>query len=83
MLNTQARTGYYIPFYQRQYSWDTENVEKLMDDLYDGVRKICESVDYLRFIGPIILLPEANPEIGTQYDKQGLVTKVHNVIDGQ
>ena len=75
--------AYYIPFYQRQYSWDRENIEKMMDDLYDGVRKICIKDDYLRFIGSIILWEEKNPEVGAHNDTNGLITKIFNVIDGQ
>jgi uncharacterized protein with ParB-like and HNH nuclease domain len=25
--------GYYIPLYQREYSWDKENIEQLLDDI--------------------------------------------------
>lgn len=78
-----AGAAYYIPFYQRQYSWDAENVEKMMDDLYDGVRKVYQHNDYLRFIGTIILLGETNPTVNVHYDTSGLITKVFNVIDGQ
>lgn len=81
-FNTSG-SAYYIPFYQRQYSWDRENVEKMMDDLYDGVRKVCKQGDYLRFIGTIILWPEPTPQVNLHYDKDGLITKIYNVIDGQ
>ena len=75
--------AYYIPFYQRQYSWDVENVDKMMDDVYDGVRKLCAQGDYLRFLGPVILFPEPNPTVGMHIDTAGLLTKLFNVIDGQ
>ncbi len=75
--------AYYIPFYQRQYSWDTDNVTKLMDDIYDGVRTICHRENYLRFIGAVILFEERNPEVGKHYDYTGLISNIFNVIDGQ
>ncbi|ATX81725.1 Protein of unknown function DUF262 [Mariprofundus ferrinatatus] len=75
--------AYYIPFYQRQYSWDSDNVEKLMDDFYDGVKKICSQKRYLRFIGTIITLEEPNPLVHVHYDSNGLITKINNIIDGQ
>lgn len=75
--------AYYIPFYQRQYSWNTDNVTKLMDDIYDGVRTICKKEDYLRFIGAVILFAEANPIVNKHYDYSGLISNIFNVIDGQ
>jgi hypothetical protein len=75
--------GFYIPFYQRQYSWDTENVKKLMDDIYDGVRTVCDKPDYLRFIGAVILFQEMNPHLNVHHDYPGLLANIHNVIDGQ
>ena len=74
---------YYIPSYQRQYSWDTDNVTKLMDDLYDGVRRIVNTPDYLRFIGAVILLEVGDPITHIHYDYQGLLSNIFNVIDGQ
>ena len=32
----QPGIGYYIPLYQREYSWDEENIEQLMDDICSG-----------------------------------------------
>ncbi|MDD5755547.1 MAG: DUF262 domain-containing protein, partial [Methylococcales bacterium] len=75
--------AYYIPYYQRQYSWDVENVEKMLDDLSDGVRKICTEDDYVRFIGSIILWEEKQPKMNVHFDSNGLITKIYNVIDGQ
>lgn len=75
--------AYYIPFYQRQYSWDTENVKKLMDDTYDGVKQIGKKPSYLRFIGAVILFQEQSPVVGKHYDYKDLLDVVFNVIDGQ
>lgn len=78
-----AGVAYYIPYYQRQYSWDTENVDKMLDDLSDGVRKICNQNDYVRFLGSVILWEEKEPKENLHYDSKGLITKIYNVIDGQ
>lgn len=29
--------GFYIPLYQREYSWDNDNIEQLLDDVAQGV----------------------------------------------
>jgi len=75
--------GFYIPFYQRKYSWDQDNVKKLLDDLVTGVNEVVNDHDYIRFIGNLILFPMQNPETGTHYDRRDLITRVVNVIDGQ
>ena len=36
LLNVQG-TGYYIPLYQRQYRWTSENAERLLADILDGI----------------------------------------------
>jgi len=79
----QTGVTYYIPFYQRQYSWDKDNVDKLLDDLSDGVRKIVDDKKYLRFIGSVILWGEQKSTKGVHCDTNGLITKMYNVIDGQ
>ena len=75
--------AYYIPLYQRQYSWDTDNVTKFMDDIYDGVVRIADNPDYLRFIGTVILFQVRDPKTGVHYDYSGLLSNIFNVIDGQ
>ena len=75
--------AYYIPLYQRQYSWDTDNVTKFMDDIYDGVKRIADNPDYLRFIGTVILYEIKDPRPGVHYDYPGLLSNIFNVIDGQ
>ena len=75
--------AYYIPLYQRQYSWDTDNVTKFMDDIHDGVVRIADNPDYLRFIGTVILYQIKDPKTGVHYDYSGLLSNIFNVIDGQ
>ena len=60
--------AYYIPLYQRQYSWDTDNVTKFMDDIHDGVVRIADNPDYLRFIGTVILYQIKDPKTGVRED---------------
>ena len=33
----QSGAGYYIPEYQRGYSWDKDNINQLLTDISDGV----------------------------------------------
>lgn len=77
--------GFYIPLYQRDYSWDEENIDQLMDDICRGVESLINSDDRkLRFLGTIILVKESNPDSNIQpRDKKALPITIHNVIDGQ
>jgi hypothetical protein len=76
--------AYYIPLYQREYSWDLENIDQLMDDLCQGVDTFIDKSDAILFMGTIILLTDANPvqNINPQ-DHRALPSRVDNVIDGQ
>ena len=76
--------GFYIPLYQREYSWDQENIEQLMDDVCRGVKDLISSEDTIHFMGTIILVAENNPENNiSPQDPKALPTAILNVIDGQ
>jgi hypothetical protein len=80
----QGGTGYYIPLYQREYSWDDENIEQLMDDICSGVFDLLTGEDKIHFMGTIILVMEndvAN-QIKPQ-DHRAIPSRIDNVIDGQ
>lgn len=38
----QPGAAYYIPLYQREYSWESENVEQLMEDIFNGVKSLVQ-----------------------------------------
>lgn len=81
---SQAGIGYYIPLYQREYSWDTENIDQLMEDICQGVDMLIEKDDSILFLGTIILLTESNPNKNINpKDMRAIPTRVDNVIDGQ
>ena len=45
-----------IPAYQRPYAWESEHVEKLVDDLHYALH---EGNDELYFLGSVVLIPSA------------------------
>ena len=47
---------YYVPSYQRPYSWEDEQIEQLWDDINDAIRDNIQSY----FLGPIILVKTPN-----------------------
>jgi hypothetical protein len=81
----QPGIGYYIPFYQREYSWDTENIDQLMEDICSGVRDIVDGAsDPIHFMGTLILVTDSNPIVNIKpLDPRALPIRVDNVIDGQ
>jgi hypothetical protein len=81
----QPGMGYYIPLYQREYSWDTENIDQLIEDICSGVNDVVEGVpDPIHFMGTLILVTENNPIDNIRpLDQRALPSRVDNVIDGQ
>ena len=80
---SQAGRGYYIPYYQRNYSWDEENAEKLVSDIFRGVKRTIQKSNNSIFLGTVILHDETNVTVGVHADTPNLLTKVSNVVDGQ
>lgn len=81
----QPGIGYYIPLYQRSYSWDSENVEQLMDDIRHGVYTLLgQDKDLaIRFLGTVILVTETDRNQIQPQDRTALPTRIDKVIDGQ
>ncbi|GGA00915.1 DUF262 domain-containing HNH endonuclease family protein [Okeania sp. KiyG1] len=76
--------GLYIPLYQRQYSWDKENIDQLMEDICHGVEMRVEQDNAIRFLGTIISVVESNSDANINpKDKKALPTRIENIIDGQ
>lgn len=78
--------GFYIPLYQREYSWDKENIDQLIEDICLGVRETISSKNnspVIRFLGTIILVKESNQDNIDPKDKKALPSRIDKIIDGQ
>ena len=75
-----AGVGYYIPPYQREYNWDRENIERLFEDVGQGLRLLVDSKNSITFLGTLIVINRATLP---KADKQQLPNNVRLVIDGQ
>ena len=72
--------GFYIPPYQREYNWDKSHIDRLFEDIGNGLQLLVESRDAITFLGTLILIDGATlPNI----NKSELPPKVRLVIDGQ
>ena len=80
---SQPGRAFYIPYYQRSYSWDEENAQKLISDIFSGAERALTKPNNTIFLGTIILHNEKNVKVGTHTDKPNLITKISNVVDGQ
>lgn len=76
--------GFYIPLYQREYSWDRDNIDQLLDDLSRGVDNLQENAkDEIRFLGTIIAVKVVDKRTIYPIDPQGLPSSIETIIDGQ
>lgn len=76
--------GLYIPEYQREYSWDDENVSQLLSDISLGVSRLVEENENdleIHFLGTVITVNGTNKV--NMKDKKGQPTRIDMVIDGQ
>ena len=79
------RKGYSIPPYQRPYKWDSEDAEKLIEDVYVSFR----SKDQEYFIGSIICIKKEDGRYEVVDGQQRLITltiiikELANLIDEQ
>jgi len=65
-----ADSYYQIPDYQRPYSWNSEQIEQLWDDLYTAM----DSGDESYFLGPMILIKSQNGYFDVVDGQQRLTT---------
>ena len=72
--------GFYIPPYQREYNWDKSHIDRLFEDIGNGLQLLIESKDAITFLGTLILIDGAIPP---NINKSELPPKVRLVIDGQ
>ena len=81
----QPGVGLYIPLYQREYSWDTSNIEQLLEDISKGIEDLSDSSteNQIRFLGTIITVTESDKNNIQPQDTKALPPAIEKVIDGQ
>lgn len=84
----QSGQGLYIPLYQRDYSWDSDNIEQLLEDLTRGIQRIAsgevsDNNKEIRFLGTIITVIEPNRNNIYPVDLQAIPSRIEKLIDGQ
>jgi hypothetical protein len=83
VLLAQGGNGFYVPAYQRDYSWGKKEIGRLIDDTLQGLAQLFRSEDSITFIGSIILIRDNRHETINPLVKGHVPGGVLLVIDGQ
>ena len=84
----QSERGLYVPLYQRQYSWSSDNIEQLLEDISRGIQRIvssdkAEEAKEIRFLGTLITVVESDGTKIDPVDKEAIPQRIEKLIDGQ
>lgn len=82
----QDGRGFMMPDYQRPYRWSEENIERLISDLVDGVRRSYKNSKEPLFLGTLILVQAQNSELTAYLGKSDTYAQpggIYYVVDGQ
>lgn len=73
--------GFVIPPYQREYNWDENNVEQLIDDITEGINFLLQnSENEIHYLGTMICVEGYAIDFN---DRRAKPTRVDGIIDGQ
>ena len=78
--------GFFVPVYQREYTWEEENINRLFEDLIFGISEFAiEEGDYTTtFLGTTILtILDDKEETVFEREHRAQPTAVQLVVDGQ
>ena len=83
-LFDRREEGFYVPLYQREYTWEASNISQLFDDLFQGVQGLCDNSNAATFLGTTILLSKRDNSMTVKpSEKRAEPTAVQIVVDGQ
>lgn len=82
-LLSEPGVGFYIPPYQRPYSWAKDKVERLLEDTLHGFTKLIRNDESFTFLGTIITIHDRECTTIQPIVRTDVPARVLNVIDGQ
>ncbi|WP_367987856.1 DUF262 domain-containing protein [Vibrio sp. NTOU-M3] len=80
---SKGTAGFYIPAYQRHYSWDDSNIQRLIEDMCSGISTFLDHDDAITFIGTVISISDTDFKTIKPYVVGELPSEVMSIIDGQ
>ncbi|MFQ3666888.1 MAG: DUF262 domain-containing HNH endonuclease family protein [Sphingomonadaceae bacterium] len=78
-----AGQGCYIPAYQRPYAWDKGNVDRLFEDVINGLNHMLSRPDTISFLGTLIAIHDTKFTTVSPVYKSEVPPRVMTIIDGQ
>lgn len=76
--------GFFVPLYQREYTWDEDNINQLFDDLVLGASELSRSENVTTFLGTTIFTNVTDKkQTVIPGQERAQPTAVQIVIDGQ
>ena len=83
-LFDKAEEGFFVPLYQREYTWEEDNINQLFDELVLGTRELIENDNATTFLGTTILAEIKDKKRTVKVgEHRAQPTAVQLVIDGQ
>lgn len=83
VLCERKQTGFYMPAYQRPYSWEEKHIKDLFSDCENVFRNLLESPDAIIFLGTILSVDDSAATTIYPVAKRHTPTHIKLVIDGQ
>lgn len=74
---------FYIPSYQRQYSWEEKDVRKLLSDVIEGIELLVQKDNSFTFIGSLITVKNGSGDAIHPKQLGESPEAIQLVIDGQ
>ena len=83
-LFDSTEEGFFVPLYQREYTWEEDNINQLFDDLVLGARELSKNDSATTFLGTTILTTLGDKKQTIKAgEERAQPTGVQIVIDGQ
>ncbi|KAB1516094.1 DUF262 domain-containing protein [Photobacterium damselae] len=79
----KKNTGFYMPAYQRPYSWEEKHIQDLFADCENVFRNLLESSDAIIFLGSLLTVDDSAASTICPLAKRHTPTHIKLVIDGQ
>lgn len=80
-LILQAGQGFYVPVYQRDFTWDENEINRLFEDLDHGITRAAAGQTPSTFLGSVILVSDRTSVASA--DADAVPSTVLHVVDGQ
>ena len=83
LICSRKQTGFYMPAYQRPYSWEENNIKDLFSDFDNVFKNLLESPDAIIFLGSILTVDDSSALTIYPLAKKDKPTDIKLIIDGQ